>query len=104
MIVFQCEDSVDGIFTGVYDAWDSRLGHGNVGLRVDTVQNLELFAEYRSVETDPQKAEKVARSIRRKMGMDAYQTIYQAALSVQWLQEYCPESPMFRNGFRISCI
>ena len=82
MIIFQCEDSVDGIFTGVYDAWDSRLGHGNVALRVDTVQNLELFAEYRRVETDPQKAEKVARSIRRKMGMDAYQTIYQAALSV----------------------
>lgn len=81
MVIFQCEDSIDGIFTGVYDAWDSRLGHDNVGLRICGQQNLELFAEYRSVETDPDKAAKVARSIKRKMGMDAYQTIYQAALS-----------------------
>lgn len=81
MKIFQCEDNVDGIFTGVYDAWDSRLGHSNVALRVDANLNLELFAEYQEVQTDPQKAEKVARSIRRKMGEDAYQTIYQAALS-----------------------
>lgn len=82
MIIFQCEDSVDGIFTGVYDAWASRLGHENVGLRIQTRMNLELFAQYRSVETDSEKAEKVARSIRRKMGEEAYQTIYQAALSM----------------------
>lgn len=76
-----CEDSVDGIFTGVYDAWASRLGHGNVGLRVKGEGNLELFAVYREVETDAEKSEKVARSIRAKMGQDAWQTIYQAALS-----------------------
>ena len=28
MTIFVCEDSLDGILTGVYDAWDSRLGHG----------------------------------------------------------------------------
>ena len=82
MIIFQCEDSVDGIFTGVYDAWASRLGHENVGLRIQSQMNYELFAQYRCVETDSEKAEKVARSIRRKMGEEAYQTIYQAALSM----------------------
>ena len=81
MIIFQCEDSVDGIFTGVYDAWASRLGHSNVSLRIREDMNFELFAEYRSVDTDSEKAAKVARSIRRKMGEDAYRTIYQAALS-----------------------
>ena len=30
MTVFVCEDSLDGILTGVYDAWDSRLGHSGV--------------------------------------------------------------------------
>ena len=29
MVVFVCEDSPEGIFTGVYDAWNSRLGHEN---------------------------------------------------------------------------
>ncbi len=81
MVLFQCEDSVDGIFTGVYDAWDSRIGHSGVGLRIKAKMNLELFAEYREVETDAEKAAKVARSIRDKMGEDAYRTIYQAALS-----------------------
>ena len=26
MVVFVCEDSPEGIYTGVYDAWNSRLG------------------------------------------------------------------------------
>ena len=82
MVIFQCENSVDGIFTGVYDAWASRLGHANVALRIQTQMNFELFAQYRDVETDSEKAAKVARSIRRKMGEDAYRTIYQAALSM----------------------
>lgn len=82
MMLFLCEDSVDGIFTGVYDAWASGLGHSNVGLRLQTLTNMELFAEYCTVKTDSEKAEKVARSIRRKMGQEAYQTIYQAALSM----------------------
>lgn len=81
MKIFLCEDSVDGIFTGVYDAWASGLGHANVGLRIAAQMDMELFAEYCEVQTDPVKAEKVARSIRKKMGQDAYQTIYQAALS-----------------------
>lgn len=82
MVIFQCEDSVDGIFTGVYDAWASKLGHDQVALRICAQMNLELFATYRDVQTDSSKAEKVARSIRRKMGEDAYRTIYQAALSL----------------------
>lgn len=81
MVLFLCEDNVDGIFTGVYDAWASRLGHENVGLRIADRFDPELFAEYRSVQADAEKAEKVARSVRRRMGMDAYQTICQAALS-----------------------
>lgn len=81
MVIFLCEDSVDGIFTGIYDAWASRLGHDCIALRIHAPMDLELFAEYRQVSTDAQKAEKVARSIRQKMGLDTYQTIYQAALS-----------------------
>ena len=81
MVIFYCDGSVDGIFTAVYDAWASRLGHENVALRIGGQMNYELFAEYRKTGTDTGKAQKVARSVRRKMGLDAYQTIYQAALS-----------------------
>lgn len=81
MVLFICEDCVDGIFTGIYDAWSSRLGHSHVGLRTQGQMDLELFAEYKEVQTDYEKASKVSRSIRNKMGQDAFETIYKAALS-----------------------
>ena len=81
MEIFVCEDNVDGIFTGVYDAWASRLGHANVALRTAGPANLELFFTYREVQTDPEKAGKVADTIRRKMGEESYEYIYQAALA-----------------------
>lgn len=79
MTIFECEDTVDGIFTAVYDAWDSRLGHANVRLQLQGVHTLQLFADYREVVTDGGKAEKVARTIRRRMGTESYEMIYRAA-------------------------
>lgn len=81
LFVFCCEDSVDGIFTAVYDAWDSRLGLENVTVQAGMNQNYQLFEEYYSVETDHDKAARVARTIREKMGMEDYEILYQAALS-----------------------
>ena len=56
MVVFVCEDSPEGIFTGVYDAWSSRLGHENVRLEVQGEYNYSLFSEYREVAVDQLKA------------------------------------------------
>lgn len=80
-VVFQCEDSTDGIFTGIYDAWDSRVGHRNVKLEAGRENDMELFSEYRRVETDGVKAGKVAATIRRKLKADVYEQIYNATLS-----------------------
>ena len=62
--VFQCEDTLTGMMTGVYDAWDSRLGHQRV--RLTTAQNIdrEFFCEYVWVKPDLTKAEKVLRTVR----------------------------------------
>lgn len=82
--VFVCGPEPEDIFTAVYDAWASRLGHDNVALEIasDELQT-RLFAEYRSVSRDPVKAEKVARSVQRKLSPEAYQGIYQTALSFE---------------------
>ena len=79
--VFRCEDSIDGILTGVYDAWASRLGHANVRLQLDEPDTLELFCRYVTVAPDAEKSEKVARSIRQKISPRAWQLVYRAALS-----------------------
>ena len=67
MVVFVCEDSPEGIFTGVYDAWSSRLGRENVRLEVQGEYNYSLFSEYREVAVDQLKAQKVVRSVRRSL-------------------------------------
>ena len=79
MTIFWCEDSLDGILTGIYDAWDSRLGHGNVKLKTDEQDTLELFCNYRQVKTDAVKAEKVLRTIRGRLGEEAFEAVCYAA-------------------------
>lgn len=79
--VFICEDSLEGIFSGVYTAWESRVGHGNVELRTWEENNLELFCEYRGVDTDLEKAEKVMRTLKTRLGDGITECICYAAAS-----------------------
>ena len=58
--VFLCEDTLTGILTGVYDAWDSRLGHENVRLQSGGYENMELFCEYAEVPPDLEKGRQSA--------------------------------------------
>ena len=80
MTVFVCPDSLDGILTGVYDAWASRLGHRNVRLEIRKDASMELFCEYIQIGTDLGKAEKVLRTVERRLGEEASVHICQAAV------------------------
>lgn len=82
--IYRCEDSIDGIFTAVYNAWASQYGHDYIKIEVlneDQPVNMELFSEYISVNTDTEKSKKVARSIRQKISVQAYEMVIQAGLS-----------------------
>lgn len=83
MYIFLCEDSIDGIFTGVYDAWASRYGHANVSLTTRFPENYSLFCEYINVQTDPEKSAKVARTLRKRMGEETYYELCQAVLALE---------------------
>ncbi|MBR5473770.1 MAG: TIGR03915 family putative DNA repair protein [Lachnospiraceae bacterium] len=82
-VVFLCEDEIDGMFTGIYDAWASGFGHDHVRVEVNHGQTFSLFCRYVQVKTDPLKAEKVARSVRKKISERAYHLICRAALSTE---------------------
>ena len=43
MTVYICEDSLEGILCGVYDAWMSKKGHKNVRLQMNGMFEQELF-------------------------------------------------------------
>lgn len=78
MYIFLCEDSIDGIFTGVYDAWASRLGYKNISLTTCPPDNYTLFDEYITVQTDYEKSGKVARTLQNHLGEETYSELCQA--------------------------
>ena len=61
--IFLCEDSPDGIFTGVYDAWAAKVPHELVELRTARPENLEFFCDYHTSARDEEKAQKVRRTM-----------------------------------------
>ena len=81
MYTFICENSIDGIFTGVYDAWASGHGHQNVRLISHPPENYELFQEYIAVAPDSQKSEKVAATLKNRLGEEVHYLICQAILA-----------------------
>lgn len=79
--ILVCADSLEGIFTAVYDGW--LLGkHGvDVAIVTEEPQNLEFFVSYQYIETDTVKSGKVLDTIRGKLGYHVYESVCYAALS-----------------------
>ena len=73
-----CEDSVAGILTGVYEAYERKLNHSTTVLQVGEEENLRLFAEYIRIEPSQERADKVIRTIRRRFGEETLHIILEA--------------------------
>ena len=106
MYTFICEDSPNGIFSGIYDAWDFKVNqnkkypagstatdtssrmyphaysHEDIHLVCHEPDNYQLFCEYIHVETSIEKSDKVARTIQYRLGSEFYDAILNAILSI----------------------
>ncbi|WP_394527004.1 TIGR03915 family putative DNA repair protein [Lacrimispora sp. JR3] len=81
--VYLCENSVEGILSGVYTAWTSKKGHNNVKLQVAEEEGtMELFCQYEEVPVSLENAQKVVQAIKKKISGEAYTAVYKAALSI----------------------
>lgn len=78
---FICEDSIDGIFTAIYDAWVSKADMDMIKVETKMDSNFELFTEYINIDTDYSKSAKVANTIKEKLGQECYMEICHATLS-----------------------
>ncbi|MDR2889840.1 MAG: TIGR03915 family putative DNA repair protein [Lachnospiraceae bacterium] len=76
-----CEDSLEGIFTGIYEAYALKRSHQEIHLQVGEEDNLRLFSEYRSIQADSNKAAKVARTINREFGQEGFMAVCRALAS-----------------------
>lgn len=97
MYCFLCEDSPNGIFSGIYDAWSFKVKqnqlfrqgavsspctHADLSLRSSQPDNYELFCEYIPVSTSAEKSEKVAATIQKRLGQEFYEVLLTAILSI----------------------
>ncbi len=81
--IYLCEDTPDGIFTVIYDAWAAHIPDDKLKLRTERMHSYELFSDYVYTQTDYSKAVKVARSVSRKISREAYDMMYKASLSYE---------------------
>lgn len=79
MIVYVCEDSLEGIFSGIYRAYEDKRDHGDTYLSL--TDEPMLFAEYVEVEPDRQRTVKVINTLQRRFGEDDYVTLCMALAS-----------------------
>ena len=76
-----CEDSLEGIFTAIYDAYALKEGHEHIHVQVGEEDNYRLFASYLYSQPNFVKTNKVIRTLRNRLGEEVYLTICRAAAS-----------------------
>lgn len=79
--ILVCEDSLTGILTGIYRAYEWKMEPENTVIQVGEEGNLVLFAEYRKVEPDETAADKVIRTLKRMLGDEVVYDFETALLS-----------------------
>ncbi|MBQ9989533.1 MAG: TIGR03915 family putative DNA repair protein [Lachnospiraceae bacterium] len=76
-----CEPIPEGILTGVYTAYEQKLSPNDTHIQLGEEENYRLFSEYVQVETDREKAEKVDRSLRKRLGNYTVECLWYAMAS-----------------------
>lgn len=82
--IYQCEDSVSGVLSAVYEAGISGYGHEFIKIRpmaANESYELELFTEFIQVETSDKKTVNVLDAVRNKISTKAYNYVMCAAIS-----------------------
>lgn len=73
MVVYQCEDSLEGIFTAIYNAYEDKSKPEDT--RISLTEELLLFAKYVPVKVDKSKALKVMNTLKRRFGEEDFQKL-----------------------------
>ena len=82
-LILQCEDSLEGILTAIYDAFVEKnkrqvFHDGDIAIAIGENHTISLFAEQKEVSTDLDKAQKTLLSIQNKISYLAYKRVLSA--------------------------
>lgn len=78
--ILVCEDSLEGVLTAIYRAYEWKLSPASTKVQIGEA-DLCLFSVYRQVETDAALAVKVANTVRRRFGAQAWESVCYALAS-----------------------
>lgn len=81
--VLCCEDSLEGIFTAVYEAYERKLNPDRTKLQLEGCMELQLFADYYIIKPNLDKMKKVVCTLLRDFGKEIYYRICQVLASHQ---------------------
>lgn len=81
--IYQCEDSLEGILSAVHAAYMSRRPHDSQRIETGDHVAYSLFSELIYVETDPDKASRVADAIIHKISGYAWYMIRYASMALE---------------------
>ena len=70
--VFICEDSISGIYSGIYDAWKLALQDEMVAIAIQGMVEQELFSNYVEVVVNEKKTIAVENLIKKHLGSEVY--------------------------------
>lgn len=79
--IFLCDDSIDGIFTSVYDGWKWGAAGNKFEIAVSEPEGPELFCTFVRIKTDTEKAAKVTGTVKKKLGNRLYEILCCVAAS-----------------------
>lgn len=79
--IYVCEDSLTGIFSGIYEVWKRKMTAEEADLEVGDSFERRLFCEYIFCKAEERKALAVIRMIQKNLGADVYEKISYALLS-----------------------
>lgn len=79
--LFVCEDTLNAMYSAIYDAWRDSRTAGDNGIRLEGQYDTELFCEYLPVEASVKKRDAVEKMIRKNLGEEVASEMYLALLS-----------------------
>lgn len=79
-IIMRCENSFEGIFTAIYDAFVYKNNmtekyEDDISISIGSEGNMMLFSQEIAINTDFEKAQKTVYAIQKKLGYSVYYTL-----------------------------
>ncbi len=99
-IILICEDSIEGVFSAIFEAYAKKCDPENTSIQIGETVNYELFATYINTEADAVRTKKVTKTITKEFGEEIFLSFCRA-LATKDKEKGNAVYHVFANGLRL---